>query len=413
MKNVPAKLFRPEAVRFHQQQFDYPQNHAAHNRTLWPWAAGATIALLLVLGLLQLTYSQSHLVSGKIDSHNVHIIRSNSIGHVSDIFVSEGEVIKAGQPIISLKSQHDSREHASRIVEISKQISLKQQRLELLAQALRLASNKYDLKAKTLLTKASLQVRRISLQRQKRQQLYLMSRDTQALLNKKYVSRQEWQGLAQTVVEADLSLLQLYQQREDIVSHHAVSAIVLAESQTQLHDSINQEMQNISLLRERRSILESGLKIILKAPAPGTVGYRHISLHSQVNPGVALVNIHKTSQTHSATLFVPVKFRDYIAQGDPVHLKLERDGKNDPILLKTFISHIDDAAIPLQSGPRQQSSTYINLVRVEFNKGLIRSTDEASSLSPGMPLKALIQLQDKTLLEHLQGFITHTMQGQS
>jgi multidrug resistance efflux pump len=197
------------------------------------------------------------------------------------------------------------------------------------------------------------------------------------------------------------------------VSHHAVSEIVLAESQTQLRDSINQELQNISLLRERRSILESGLQIILKAPASGTVGHRHISLHSQVNPGVALVNIHKTSQTHSATLFVPVKFRDYIAQGDPVHLKLERDGKNEATLLKTFISHIDDAAIPLQSGTRQQSSTYINLVRVEFNKELIRSTNDSSSLNPGMPLKALIQLQDKTLLEHLHGFLTHGLPGQS
>jgi multidrug efflux pump subunit AcrA (membrane-fusion protein) len=413
MKNVPANLFRPEAVRFHQQQFDYPQIHAPHKRMLWPWMAGATIAVLIVLGLLQLTYSQSHRVSGKIDSRNVHIIRSNSVGHISDIFVSEGEVIKAGQPIISVKSQHDSREHASRIVEIANQITLKQQRLELLAQALRLAKNKYDLRAKAWVTKASLQDRRISLQKQKRQQLYLMSRDTQALLNKKFVSRQEWLGLTQTVVEADLSLLQLYQLREDIVSHHAVSEIMLAESQTQLRDSINQELQNISLLRERRSSLESGLQIILKAPASGTVGHHHISLHSQVNPGVALVNIHKTSPSHSATLFVPVKFRDYIAQGDPVHLKLERDGKNSPILLKTFISHIDDAAIPLQSSTKQQSSTYINLVRVEFNKGLIRSADNAASLNPGMPLEALIQLQDKTLLEHLYGFLNHALLGQS
>ena len=146
MDQLPSELFRPEAIRFHQRLFDPPPHIIQPGKTIWPWGAGAAITGLVIWGLLQLTYSQSHRVNGRIDNHNVHTVRSSTNGYISAIFVSEGERVKAGQPIIRLTNQNGSREHAARVVEIGTQIKLKQERLELLTQAQELARTKYDLK---------------------------------------------------------------------------------------------------------------------------------------------------------------------------------------------------------------------------------------------------------------------------
>ncbi|MBT5205281.1 MAG: hypothetical protein HOL98_17605, partial [Gammaproteobacteria bacterium] len=47
------------------------------------------------------------------------------------------------------------------------------------------------------------------------------------------------------------------------------------------------------------------------------------------------------------------------------------------------------------------ANTYVNLVRVTFNKDTIASADASLTLSPRMPLQALIKLTEKTLLVHL------------
>lgn len=405
MNKLPSKLFRPEAIRFHEQQFNPPPHLTEPSRAYWPWATGATLTGLAILGLLQLTYSQSHRVSGKIDDHSVHIIRSNINGYVSAIFVSEGELVRAGQPVIRLTNQNGSREHAARIVEIGQQINLKQQRLELLAQAQALTQQKYDLKVKALFAKNRLQRKRIALQEQKRHQLHLISKDTQTLLTNKFASRREWQRLSQDVLDADLHLLQLHQQQQDISRYRSESATLLTEAQLILKQNINQELQNVSLLRERQSTLESGLRTILNAPTAGTIGHHHINLYSQITAGTALLNLHKTNQPYSATLFVPVNLREHLTQGDPIYLRLERNGKNEQPLLKSHISHIDEAAIAIQPGHGNQSNTYVNLVRVAFTKEMIAAADASLTLSPGMPLQALIKLTDKTLFVHLGDFM--------
>jgi membrane fusion protein len=405
MNKLPSNLFRPEAIRFHQQQFNPPPHFTGARRAIWPWLTGAILTALAIMGLLQLTYSQSYRVSGKIDNHNVHIIRSNINGYVSAIFVSEGELVQAGQPVIRITNQNGSREHAARIVEIARQITLKQQRLDLLTQTQVVTQQKHDLKIKALITKNQLQSRRISLQARKRHQLLLISKDTRALLANKFASRREWQRQSQDVLDADLLLLKLHQQQQDISRYRLESVTLLTEAQLKLKQNINQELQNVSLLRERQSTLESGLRTILNAPTAGAIGHHHISLYSQITAGTALLNLHKTHQPYSATLFIPVKLREHLSHGDPIYLRLDRNGKNEQPLLKSRISHIDEAAIAIQTGNGNQTNTYVNLVRVTFNKKTIASADASLTLSPGMPLQALIKLTEKTLLVHLGDFI--------
>ncbi|MBT3427120.1 MAG: hypothetical protein HOJ61_10260 [Gammaproteobacteria bacterium] len=401
MNKLPSKLFRPEAIRFHQQQFNPPPHFTGTSRAVWPWVTGVLFTGLAIMGLLQLTYSQSHRVSGKIDNHNVHIIRSNINGYVSAIFVSEGELVRAGQPVIRITNQNGSREHAARIIEIGRQITLKQQRLELLTQAEALTQQKYDLKIKALAARNHLQGKRISLQAQKRHQLLLISKDTRALLANKFASRREWQRHSQDVLDADLHLLKLHQQHQDISHYVSESATLLTEAQLKFKQNINQELQDVSLLRERQSTLESGLRTILNAPTAGAIGHHHINLYSQITAGTALLNLHKTTQPYSATLFIPVKLRQHLTHGDPIYLRLDRNSKNEQPLLKSHISHIDEAAIAIQTGNANPANTYVNLVRVTFNKDTIASADASLTLSPGMPLQALIKLTEKTLLVHL------------
>jgi len=405
MDQLPSELFRPEAIRFHQRLFDPPPHIIQPGKTIWPWGAGAAITGLVIWGLLQLTYSQSHRVNGRIDNHNVHTVRSSTNGYISAIFVSEGERVKAGQPIIRLTNQNGSREHAARVVEIGTQIKLKQERLELLTQAQELARTKYDLKVNALRTQNRLQRKRIFLQAQKRHQLHLISKETQALVKQEFASRREWKRLTQDVLEADLHLLSLHQQQQELSYSDSESIALLAEAQLKLKQSINHERQNISLLRERQSILESGLRTILNAPTAGTIGHHHVSLYSQVTAGAALLNLHKVDPPFSATLFVPIKLRQHLAPGDPIYLKLDHNGNNEQPLLASYISHIDDAATALQTGIDDQPRSYVNLVRVTFRKELIVSAGASLAISPGMPLQALIKLTDKTLLVHLQDFL--------
>lgn len=377
-------------------------------RLAWVFVGVGVLAVTVIIGLLLGGhYTRSEQVSGSlVPSRGLLGLAPSSPGIVTRVLVDEGDVVRAGQPIVEISGEQTSSSFGDTDAAVATQLQIKRARLQAdLGDQERLAGlQKKDLQSRIVLLREQIvqMEQQVKLQKQR-------AGSARALYD-------AWANLGNAGV---VSKLQLAQQH-DVLLQNLVQ-LKAAEGQTsqlrqlrkQLQGQVAQLPATVSVKRNStvraladvdQALAQNAARrsFVLRAPANGTVA--NILVHSgqTVIPQETLVTVLPSHSRLLAELWVPTKAIGFIRAGEPVVIRYhafpyQKFGQHIGRVQKISRSAVSPKDVMRLVGENISDPRYRVEVALDAQTVLAYGTHEM--LLPGMTLDADIQIDRRRLLE--------------
>lgn len=333
-------------------------------------------------------------------------VYSHTSGVVSEMSVKEGDVIKKGEPLLSVSNDrflHNSlSSDKEKVKEIDKQINLvnnqlhqydglfkeREARLNSIIVFLKKEQAELFLQGKLLRNRMKLAKERLS--------------DIRKLQSDDYVSQSE--------VKKQLDLVLDFQQRIQ-----EQNTIVL-KSETNLANALNdlallpfEKQQQIGqlnieiskLANNKVTILESN-NLVIKAPISGVISSIKFNVGEFASSGDYLMTIIPTDSKLEAEVFVPTRAIAFIKEGEDVNLKLDAFPFQKFGVTHGQVSYVSKNIIfSSETASKLAFNEPVYKVKIRLRKQYIEAYGNKTLLIPGMLLQADINTGERTLIEWL------------
>lgn len=399
---------------FREQAVEHQKNRLAGDVIIaQPISFSVITAFLLLLiaiaivFLWQGEYARKEVVQGYLlPTKGLLKAYAPRMGSISSLHVSEGQSVKAGDPLITLTTEQalsDGRDASQgRLLEL-------QQQAEFIAKQQEQAKKQYQATLKGLNRgKARLAQELIELESQlqalaQRHSIYQdQLTDLDKLLASGYVTKRDYQNQKQ-------QLLAVEQEEKQLRAYLAREQFDLAQIEQKLEALPSEYKQRWLELSNARSSIEQQLlteetnyRLVLRATAPGTIAAIEVKQGETLSTAAPLLTIIPEGAKLQAELWLPTRAAGFIRLGQQARLRFDAFpyqrfgmGSGQLAQISGSITFPDEARLPVQL----QEPVY--KVLVDLNAQSLTAYGKKLPLQAGMLLEADIVLDSRNLLDWL------------
>jgi membrane fusion protein len=333
------------------------------------------------------------------------IFAESGAGRVQTLWVSEGQLVSAGQPLMLVRAQRELANGASLEKQIEKEYQQQQQWLS--ARILeqhdlhRIQSDKVNHQIhmaeqevtgigdqiETLKARQILLDKRIARYEEMRQQGHLAVNELESLTDQKLTMQGQLQQLVREQIKQQDLHQQLLSQRQQLPQIQSAQINELRTQQSELALKLAQ--------------LQGQTAYVVVAAREGIVSNLQISVGQQVNERAPLLSIVPQHQRLQAKLLIPVRSAGFVEVGQTLDIRYDAFPFQKFGIHSGQVTHIaQDVSLP---GEVSQSPMTLNepvyVVTATLNGHQIQAYGRDIALKPGMTFSADIQLSQRSVLE--------------
>jgi membrane fusion protein len=412
-------LFRPEVAEARKQRVHgeivLTQPVRTQALVLLIFAIAALLAAWVTLGSYTRTETARGLLVTDDASAKIVAIRP---GLVTELPVKEGDFVRAGQKLATIRVEQSGETGGSAVGESLSAIDAQQGlagQQEMLARQ-RAASERARLSA----TLAGLQQQRGDLNGQIATQKEMVASELrtferlQTILEKGFVSRIEVDRRHQAYLAARQELGRLHQQLSAMTAEEsrarAELARVAADSGTEIA-SVRASVESLAL---QRAQLRGERAYTIAAPVSGRVTALQAGPGRTADPSVPLMTIVPEGSTLHADVYAPTKAIGFVRPGQEVRLLYDAFPYRRFGSFKGRITAVSRTVIdPRELSAPVKTDEPVYRIEVKPEAQGISAFGESQRLQPGMTLTANIVLDRRSFLDWLLQPISAVMQRNS
>lgn len=406
---MDAPLFRPQSLARQQSSGLGPVSIASppSHRV---WVAGAVLsAAVIVLWLVFGHYTRRERAVGiLVPGSGLVRLAAREAGTVTEVLVSEGDVVVAGQALLRISGEKRSQALGNTGAGVAESLAMQDAALQAEAHGVdRVTSRQGDAlrQSETLLNRQLGQfARQLDLARQQSASYTAVLERIRPLVKKGYVSQLQIQQQEAQAIDAEAQTQALMRQKAETERQ-------LSDVQSQLAQlPASSENKRSELLRQRaqlhQSMLENeaGRSNTVVASSAGTVSSLLAVPGQSVAAGEPLLALVPTSSSLEAQLLVPSSAVGFVHVGTPVRLHYvafpyQKFGIQPGHVTRVSKSALTagEAATLGAEGADDRQPRY--RIRVALDRQTILAYGKAERLLPGMGVEAELMLDRRTLLE--------------
>jgi membrane fusion protein len=416
---VANNLFRPEVAAGGRRANLIGEIQLRPSRLGWFFfsLAIALVATVTVL-LAGFRYTRSVELDGMlVPDRGLMAIRSNGAGTVAKVFVAEGSIVHAGDPLLQVSRDLASATlgPASNVVDgqlREKQGLLRRELDEFLHQAeLKRADN--AARTRLVVEQISQMEKQVALQRQRADSAMGVYHQweqygTTGAVSRVQLAQQRDAALASQAQVSDLrrQTLQLRQQKLELDGQQHEIDAEIQEKRNEVAGALADVTVLVSENEQRRGTL-------LTAPSEGRVANLSVHPGQSLPDGQSLMNVVPAGSKLVAEFWAPTRSIGGVAVGDEVGLRydaypFQRFGQQRGVVLEVSKNAISSAELSRMLGHDVQDEGYRVLVALDSES--IDANGSREQLKPGMKLKGSVLLEKVRLaqwvfqpLQHLGG----------
>lgn len=399
------ELFRREAVEHRRQRLygdvvmTLPLTHGAV-------VAAVMAALLLFVSVLFFgTYARRETVQGWIrPDRGLSQVHTPDEGVVDTLAVAEGDEVKAGQPLLTLRLDPDRSADSGLAARLKHDVAAERAQLQrqLQATGAQFDARSARIKGEQAALEAELEQYRAQFQVHDRRVLL-----GEKLLKERQLLVQQGFSPPQEAVRQEDSLLALRQAKEEVKQDMLAKEArltLLRHEQTALPNdrqlAVAALNEKLAALAQREAQFSRQSQLVLTAPVSGRVVSVRMGAGETARPKVALVEIVPQGAKLQVELYAPSRASGFVTAGMPVQLQFDafpfqKYGVGLGQVVRVSRSTIDARELP--PGLSGGEPVYRVVVALD-DTGASRW---AHPLQVGMTLKADLLLEHRRIVEYL------------
>ncbi|BDY06764.1 HlyD family efflux transporter periplasmic adaptor subunit [Ferrimonas sp. YFM] len=371
--------------------------------------AATLVCLVLLVGIFiaMSDYARKETVKGylKPDKGMVNVF-ADGAGSVWRLHVKEGEIIRKGQPLVTISKvrslasggelEHSLTEEISqRLVLIRRERDKRNKVMELEENKLHEESKSLELYLNTLQSQRKTLLQRLSLKTK------LFAR-TESLYKEQFISHVEYQSQKEQLLLVRHAVEQAESDIANVRMKQNQTELKLADlpERSQL-EQVELDRRRVSLLRQQKEV-ENRFRYVIRATTSGVVTAIRISNGEFLKSGVALLSILPEGAVLVAELLLPSRSVGFVKNGALTRLRFDAFPYQRFGSVESTVSQVDkailtshDVRLPINLG----ESFY--RVRAVLPKQSIDAYGQAIPLRSGMLLEADIILERRSLMQWL------------
>lgn len=370
-------------------------------------AIGYFLLMAIVVGLIFVStaeYSRVETVTGSITPESgTSIIHPSRSGTVADLDVVDGQLVEAGDLLVSIRTQEDSSQNLSPTEEIGLAIasqndsltsqitaanaSASAERSRRLAQQVGLRSEIEQIRVQIGLQRSLIEAAQADLDR------------AHKVAERGFLSQRDLQVREETLLSRRQALSQLNQ-------NLSAKRTVLAETARLLSQGLAQAQTQTAALEATRAqvrqqaALNAGARSYsIRAPVSGRVTAVAARVGQLADPQVPLMTVVPSGGKLQAELMIPSAAIGFVREGQEVSLAIDAYPYQKFGTIKGTVHIVARSASTQESATGVVTSAYAVLVTLETDT--INAFGRNSRLMPDMTLTARIVTDKQTLIEWL------------
>lgn len=363
-----------------------------------------SVTLGLVVFLLNGEYKRKESVMGYLAPANgLSIIRADQGGRLTQVFVNEGDVINAGDPLFESRVDVETeggfigeRRLEStdvRLSELNEQLSNTRKRFADDRERLISQAANYERELDGLLRRRLLQQQSVDLAQAQFEKMIRLTKQ-------EVTSQLELDNARSNNINQRLALESVEQQivsREGALSEarFAIKGLTTNEER-----ELSQVRMQVSQLEESRTSIEASSRYLVRSPIDGTVTALQGSVGQSISPNAPIVMIVPEGSGLQATLLAPTRSAGFLKAGQDVNLLVDAFPYQKFGVQKGIIKDI--SATPFRPGELDAPVPYeqaVYRVVVDLNKQTVSAYGNEVALKAGMTLQGDLITDRRTLMQ--------------
>lgn len=385
--------------------------------TMLALALAAAILLFLFVG----HYTRRETVLGQlVPSAGLLNIAAPGAGTITRLHVRDGQVVKAGDVLLTLSSEQDSAALGDTHALVGQQLDIQRSRLQadLLNQKQLSEQQAGALRAKVALLDAQLTqiAGQLAIQQQQVTSNQQMLAKIQPLAAKGFVSAVQIQQQETAVLDAQAQYKALVRQQLDTRQQLGATQQQLAQLPLDDAGKRNDTERQLASLTQSMAQNEMQRAVVLRAPRDGMVSTVLLKEGQMAGAGQPLLSILPSGSVLQAQLLVPSRAIGFIEPGSRVVLRYQafpyqKFGQQYGEVTDISRSALSPADIAALMGQQAQQQEPLYRIQVRLDRQQVLAYGKQEPIKPGMALEADIQMEKRRLIEWvfepLYGMVHH------
>lgn len=327
-------------------------------------------------------------------------------GTAMQVLVSDGDIVKAGQPIVlvnaDLRDSRGASAAADSAASVDAQIVLQNSQLELVRLGHTIERSKLTSTLTSLREQVHLTEESLALQDEIVNSQSAALEQIAGVAEKGFVSRNEFERRRQTLLAATQQRLQMQQQLASLQRQ-------IAETENQVRTlDVMREREIASLqstgraLEQQRIQFEGAHAFAVVAPIAGRVTALQVGVGQQVQPTVPLMIVVPADAQLQAEVYAPTRAIGLVKVGQESRLAFDAFPYQRFGVTVGRVERISGSVLdPRETGTPLAFEEPVYRITIGLRDQAVRAGGESYPLQPGMTLKANLILERQSFLDWL------------
>jgi len=362
------------------------------------------VTMIIVSFLMRNEFLRKENVVGYINpSNGLSVIRADQGGRLTQVYVNEGDVVKAGQ--LLFESRIDVGTEAGfiaerrlentdvRLSELNEQVNSAKRRFSLDRDRLRSQINNLELEISALKDRYDLQAKSTKNSKERMEKF-------QKLLADDIVSESEFLSTRDQSIGEDLNLAAVKQQVISREGNLSVARYSLKEIDGLEEQELSQLKLQIGQLEESRTSLEGSSRYVMRSPITGTISALQGQVGQSIVPQAPVMTIVPANSKVIATLLAPTRTAAFLEPGQDVNLLIDAFPYQKFGVQRGIISEISET--PFRPGELDSPIAFeesVYRIKVSLDKQTVLAYGNEVPLKSGMTLQGDLITDRRTLIQ--------------
>jgi membrane fusion protein len=376
------------------------------------WVASALVAAATILSLLTFGHytRRERVVGSLLPSAGLVRLTAREGGTVSEVLVSEGDVVGPGQALLFISGEKKSQVMGNTGSGVTASLAMQEAALQAEVRGVdRLAVQQQDglRRSEVLLNRELGQfARQLDLTRQQSAGYVALLERIRPLVKKGYVSQLQVQQQEAQALDSQAQTEALKRQKADTERQLSDVRSELAQLPTNSENKRSELHRQHAQLQQSMLENEAGRLNTVVATSAGTVSSLLIVAGQSISPGEALLTVVPTSSPLEAHLLVPSSSIGFVRIGTQVRLHYaafpyQKFGIQSGHVTQVSRSALTASEAAATGGEVTENRQPRYRVRVALDRQSILAYGKAERLLAGMTVEADMLLDRRTLFEWL------------
>ena len=403
MTEPASSLFRAEVMRRSSDQL-----HGTINLALplgWQLIGYLLLATLVITGIFLASASYGRVVSVPgavtLEAGVATIVPSRS-GVVAEVIVREGQHVRAGSPLLRIRSEEDLISGTTAAAQIDRSVSNQDAQLARQSTLLLEAAHADQARLQEEISGLTAEIGSLDSQIADQRRLIATAQsdftDAQQVAKNGFISRRDLHAREATLLARRQRLAELEQARAAKSAAASVARSGIAQSRASSQAQVATARSSQAALADRLTEADVARGYTINSPVDGVVTAMTARVGQPAVPGQQFMLIVPSGSRPRVELYLPTAAVGFVAPGQEVRLAVDAFSYQQFGTVPARITTVSAATVtrPSENGP-----VPVYLATAEMLKGGVVAFGRYQPLQPGMTLTARIVTDKRSLLRWL------------